>query len=81
MSYSALGKCSIGHSDADGYRYILLCRVIVGDSVLGSKKASKMQLKMDGSEYDTRVDSIKKPSIFVVWRDYTAIPAFLVKFK
>ena len=77
--YSAVERYSPTHSD--GYQYMLLCRVIVGDSVVGSSGNNVMALKPNGDEYDTRVDNLTNPSIFVVWRDYRAMAVYLIKFK
>ena len=66
--------------NSNGFQYILLCKVIVGDSVQGST-GMKIALKPDGTEYDTFVDHPGSPSIYVSWRDYTAIPMYRLKFK
>ena len=77
-SYSVNPRYCKPHSD--GFQYILLCKVIVGDSVQGSS-GMKIALKPDGTEYDTFVDYPANPSIYVSWRDYTAIPMYRLKFK
>ena len=33
----------------------------------------------DGDRYDTTVDSMESPSIFAVFRDFQAVPLFLVE--
>eukprot|EP01083_Nonionella_stella_P222946 795087_1 len=78
-SYSVKDRYTPPHSD--GYKYMLLCKVIVGDSMLGSSSITKVPKKADGSEYDTLVDTLSNTSIYVAWRDYYAIPLFRIKFK
>ena len=64
-----------------GYQYIMLCKVIVGDSINGRQSMKKMPKKLNGMEYDTLVDDVNNPSIYVVWRDYRAVPMYLIKFQ
>ena len=64
----------------DGFQYILLCKVIVGDSIEGSD-GMKIALKPDGTEYDTFVDRLTSSSIYVSWRDYMAIPMYRLKLR
>lgn len=68
-------------TDIDGYKYILLCKVIVGDSVKGEQSMQTIPSKADNNEYDAFVDNPENPSIYVTWRDYTAIPMYRLKFK
>ena len=65
----------------DGYKYILLCKVIIGDCTIGTRTQNKIAKKYDGTEYDSMVDILNNPSIYVIWRDYHAIPKYLIKFK
>ena len=67
--------------DASGASSILLCKVIVGDYTKGTNGTKNIPLKGDGTEYETLVNTTSNPSIFVVWRDYHAVPAYLVKYK
>jgi poly [ADP-ribose] polymerase 10/14/15 len=65
-------------------RAILLCRVAVGyytipDNVDGIIPPTK---KYDTSEtYDTTVDNMNDPSIFVTYHDAQAYPEYLINFK
>ena len=74
----------------DGYHYILLCRVIVGEVTLPhddreplppGARWPKILLRHDDTEFDTFVDNIEDPTIFGSYRDFMAIPVYLVKFK
>ena len=78
-SYSCSSRYSPPHSD--GYKYLLLCKFIVGDSSQGLKKMHKVPLKPNGNEYDTLVDYPQNPSIYVVWTDFAAVPMYRIKFK
>ena len=60
---------------------MLFCKVIAGDCCLGSY-ALKTPPTIAGStkQYDTFVDKMTNPSIFVVTRDFMAIPLWKVWF-
>lgn len=77
-AYSVNGFCG---RDRNGVYSILLCKVIVGEFTVGSQGMTTIPLKGDGTEYDSLVNDMRKPQIFVIWRDYHACPAFLVQFK
>ena len=78
-SYSVTGGyCG---KDKFGVSHILICKVIVGDYCVGNSSIKTIPRKSNGTEYETLVDSKKNPSIFVVWRDYHAVPCYLVKYK
>ena len=64
---------------SDGYKYLLLCKVIVGDSADWVNACSSIEA--NGNEYDTLVDSPQNPSIYVVWRDFAAVPMCRIKLK
>eukprot|EP01083_Nonionella_stella_P102667 292219_1 len=77
-SYS-VGKGYCGR-DAHGVSYIVLCKVIVGDYTIGTSDMEVIAKKQDGSEYDSLVNTVDDPTVFVVWRDYHAVPYRVVKF-
>eukprot|EP01083_Nonionella_stella_P234106 824267_1 len=62
-------------------RFILLCRVIVGEYTMGNKNIKTIPKKKDGKEYESLVNSTSDPTIFVSWRDYHAIPYYLIRFR
>ena len=78
-SYSASTSYAKPHSD--GYQYMLLCKIIVGDCTLGNGGMQRFPLKNDGTEYDCLVNNVQSPSVFVIWRDDRAVPIKLIKFK
>eukprot|EP01084_Bolivina_argentea_P064549 117694_1 len=77
-SYSA--KPRYCGKDINNVYQLLLCRVIVGEYILGNKSMKTIPKKTDGSEYDTLVNKENDPTIFVCWRDYHSIPCYLIKF-
>ena len=80
--YSANPHYSI--PDSDGFQYMLLCRVIVGETTLppyGDARWPKISLKHDNTEFDTFVDATEYPTIFASYRDFMAMPVYLLKFR
>ena len=82
--YSATERYSPVHTD--GYKRMLLCKVIVGEMARGGVdprdgRYPKISLKRDNTEFDTFVDYTGEPSIFASYRDFMAIPMYLLKFK
>jgi poly [ADP-ribose] polymerase 10/14/15 len=67
--------------DANGVKRILLCRVAVGSFCLGKKDALTPDMKDASSLYDTTVDNMRDPSIYVTYHDGQAYPEYLVHFK
>ena len=62
--------------------YMLACRVIVGDYCIGRNGMNTIPFKSDGvTQYDSLVDKLSNPSIFVISRDYHCIPYYLIKYK
>ena len=74
-SYSVTQRYTPVHTD--GYKRMLLCKVIVGETVSGfwdprDGRYPKISLKHDNTEFDTFVDDTGDPAIFA---------SYLVKFK
>ena len=68
--------------DNNGYYYMLICRVFVGDYTRGRHDMITPPLKNDGkTQYDSLVDNINDPTIFVISKDYHAIPEYIIKYK
>ena len=75
----ANGYCS---NHTDGYRYMLVCRVFVGDYTIGTANMTTPPLKNNGkSHYDSLVNRLNDPTIFVISKVYHAIPEYIIKFK
>jgi hypothetical protein len=80
-SYSA--QTQYAKPNKDGLQSMFICRVIIGEYTLG-KKGMKMGplLKSDSTEqFDTLVDNVDKPTIFVALSDAQIYPEYLVTFK
>jgi len=74
---------SYSEPDASGVQRMFLCRVIVGEYCKGIKDALSPEAR-DSSGlhlYDSTVDSVQDPSIFVTYHDAQAYPDYLVYFK
>ena len=61
---------------------MLACRVYVGDSTVGSYYMKKSELYKEDkvTQYDSLVNNTKNPSIFVINRDYHAVPCYIIVF-
>jgi poly [ADP-ribose] polymerase 10/14/15 len=69
--------------DPNGIQRMFLCRVIVGLCSKGVKDAVCPDVR-DAAQhllFDTTVDNVKDPSIFVTYHDAQAYPEYLVHFK
>ena len=79
-AYSIRSFCPV---DKDGYRYIYLARVLTGWYVEGTKDMM-LPPNLPGhkcAKYDSTVDQIPFPQIFVAFHDAQAYPEYLIKFK
>jgi poly [ADP-ribose] polymerase 10/14/15 len=78
-------SCHKAYSSEDehGIQHMLVCQVVVGDWDKGENE----QLVPDSKPgnpfelYDTTVDNVTNPSIFVVYHDSQCYPSYLVSFK
>lgn len=66
----------------DGTKVILLCGVLVGKYCKGSPSDIEPPVAdpNTGERYDSTVDNEERPSIFAVFRDFQALPLYLVEF-
>ena len=82
--FAKTAAMSIGYSpqDNNGYHWMFLCAVILGESCPGSRSYQVPPSKPNSSvHYESMVDSIINPQIFVISKDYQAYPLFLIKFS
>ncbi|XP_022091731.1 poly [ADP-ribose] polymerase 14-like isoform X2 [Acanthaster planci] len=79
--YSAQDKYS--NPNANGVKHMYLAKVLVGDYVRGSQGMITPPNKPShpDQQYDSVVDNIYQPGIFVIFHDAQAYPEFLIKFK
>ena len=54
---------------------MFLCRVMIGEFCLGESNSKKPIL------FDSTVDNVADPSIFVTYHDAQAYPEYLVRFR
>jgi len=67
--------------DAHGVQCIFLVRVVIGEYCKGVQGALVPAVRHGNQLYDTTVDSMGDPSIFVTYHDAQAYPEYLVKFS
>jgi len=82
--FASEASISKDYCDADdhGHSFMFVCRVIVGDYCLGNVNMLQPPTKPDGkSQYDCLVNNIHAPTIFVITRDYHAVPEYLIVFR
>jgi poly [ADP-ribose] polymerase 10/14/15 len=78
-SYSASRAYS--KPDAHMVQRMFLCRVVVGEYCKGVKDAVAPNVRSGHVLYDTTVDNVASPSIYVTYHDAQAYPEYLVHFK
>ncbi|XP_078603220.1 protein mono-ADP-ribosyltransferase PARP14-like [Branchiostoma floridae x Branchiostoma japonicum] len=81
-SYSAQAKYS--PPDSQGNKYVYQARVIVGEYTTGKRNIVEPPPKNPSNaavRYDSVVDNVDDPRIFVVFRDNEAYPEYLIVFK
>jgi len=67
--------------DENKHRMMLYCHILIGEYTKGEGSMTTPPVKQDGeTQYDTLVDNITKPQIFVVCKDHKAIPKYLIKY-
>ena len=68
--------------NSDGQKYMIQARVVTGEWCKGEKDMKTPPYKDQSSDqYDSVVDDVSNPSIFVVFRDASAYPEYIIKFK
>ena len=77
-SYSS--STTYSRPNAEGIQYMFACRVVVGEYCLGKNEALTPDARQGHQLYDTTVNDVKNPSIFVTYHDAQAYPDYLVKF-
>ena len=67
--------------NAQGIQHMFLVRVTVGEYCKGIQDALTPDVRSGHKLYDTTVNDMKNPAIFVTYHDAQAYPEYLVKFK
>ena len=67
---------------ANQFKAMLMCKVYVGDSTVGRIDMNESALYRSDkvTQYDSLVDSLYNPKVFVINRDYHAIPCQVIVF-
>lgn len=79
-SYSASNTYSKPNQKMEKFMY--LCRVLVGDHALGQQNMITPPAKgASVQKYDSVVDNMAKPSMFVIFHDTQAYPEYLITFN
>ena len=78
-SYSSSPQYSV--PNALGVQHMFLCRVVVGEYCKGVKDALTPAPRNGSQLFDTTVDNMANPSIYVTFNDAQAYPEYLVRFK
>ena len=60
---------------------MMLCRVVVGQYCLGKRDALTPDVRKGHVLYDSTVNDMHNPGIYVAYHDAQAYPEYLVKFK
>ena len=86
--YFARDACYSAHTiyavpDRKGIQYMLACRVVVGEYCKGKQDALTPDIRDHKTHalYDTTVNNLKDPSIYVTYHDAQAYPEYLITFK
>ena len=81
-SYSA--RSTYSPPDANGCRFMYLTRVLVGEYTVGKQGILTPPAKNPSDPtdtYDSVVDNVAKPQIFVVFYDWQCYPEYLITFQ
>jgi len=82
--FSSMASTAAKYCDSDPSqrtKVMLFCRVIVGEYCVGHN-GHHTPTKEDGkTEYDSMVDRMRSPTVFVIPRDYHAIPTHYITFR
>ncbi|XP_062935791.1 protein mono-ADP-ribosyltransferase PARP10 isoform X2 [Cynocephalus volans] len=67
--------------DANGHKAVFVARVLTGDYAQGQRGLRAPPVRDRGRvrlRYDSAVDSLRQPSIFVIFHDTQALPTYLI---
>lgn len=80
-SYSA--NDTYAKPNPNGEKFMYVCRVLTGDFALGQRDLREPPNKSSSSlaRFDSVVDNMAKPNMFVVFHDADAYPEYLITFK
>lgn len=69
--------------NVNGEKFMYLCQVLTGEFTLGDKDMVEPPIKDPSSHarFDSVVNNMSNPTIFVVFHDARAYPEYLITFK
>ena len=67
--------------DMFGQKRMYLARVLVGEYVVGDRSMVTPPSKKQSVQYDSVVNNIDHPSIFVIFYDAQVYPEYLIQFR
>ena len=60
---------------------MILSNVLVGVFELGNSGMKDPPQQINGKLYDSTVDNVNNPTIFVIYRDYRAYPNYIINYS
>ncbi|XP_052417064.1 protein mono-ADP-ribosyltransferase PARP14-like [Carassius gibelio] len=78
-SYSAQNNYAV--AAADGTQFMFVARVLTGYHTRGNANMKTPPVREEPDRYDSVVDSLQNPSMFVIFHDCQAYPDYLITFK
>ncbi|KAG7355278.1 receptor family ligand binding protein [Nitzschia inconspicua] len=69
--------------DNRGIKYVMACRVMVGEYCVGKRDAITPDVRCSRTHslFDSTVDRLMNPSIYVTYHDAQAYPEYIIRFK
>jgi poly [ADP-ribose] polymerase 10/14/15 len=67
--------------DANGVQNMFLVRAVVGEVCKGVKDDLTPAVRYENQLYDSTVDDVQRPSIYVTYNDAQVYPDILIKFS
>jgi Poly(ADP-ribose) polymerase catalytic domain/WWE domain len=74
-------SCRYAVPDSSGIQHVFMCRMVVGDWCSGSQDQLTPNSKPGGGLYDSTVDDIADPEIFVSYHDAQVYPEYLLSLR
>ena len=71
----------VAEPNAEGLRHVFLVRAAIGQYCVGSSGAPTPDARPDGRPYDSTVDDMSDPSMFVTYGNAQQFPEYLIRFK
>ncbi|ESO09299.1 hypothetical protein HELRODRAFT_73487, partial [Helobdella robusta] len=78
FSYSA--NKTYSRPDLNGHKHVFQCLVLTGEFAKGSEGLKAPPMKTNQTKYDSTVDDVSHPHIFVVYNDTYAYPEYIITF-